>query len=95
MKTKNDTARRPDSRIPNYYNFQYLKRSEEIVQPIELILFISMFCSSWELLPCNAKVANAMTALYNRELTTTSGGNVSVKDADGSVWMTPTVLNKF
>ena len=51
----------------------------------------SMFCSSWDLLPCNAKVASAMTALYNRELTTTSGGNVSVKDEDGSVWMTPTV----
>lgn len=50
-----------------------------------------MFCSSWDLLPCNAKVASAMTALYNRELTTTSGGNVSVKDEDGSVWMTPTV----
>ena len=36
-------------------------------------------------------VAEYMTSLYRRDLTTTSGGNVSIKSADGRIWMTPTV----
>ena len=36
-------------------------------------------------------VAECMTSLYRRDLTTTSGGNVSIKSPDGRIWMTPTV----
>ncbi|OAO17346.1 aldolase [Blastocystis sp. ATCC 50177/Nand II] len=35
-----------------------------------------------------------MTSLYRRDLTTTSGGNVSIKSPDGRIWMTPTGVDK-
>ncbi len=37
------------------------------------------------------EVANSMAFLYKRDLTTTSGGNISMKDEDGTIWMTPSV----
>ena len=35
-----------------------------------------------------------MNRIYYRGMTTTSGGNLSVKDADGSVWITPSGVDK-
>lgn len=35
-----------------------------------------------------------MNRIYYRGMTTTSGGNLSIKDADGSVWITPSGVDK-
>ena len=35
-----------------------------------------------------------MNRIYYRGMTTTSGGNLSVKDSDGSVWITPSGIDK-
>jgi len=35
-----------------------------------------------------------MNRIYYRGMTTTSGGNLSVKDADGGVWITPSGIDK-
>lgn len=35
-----------------------------------------------------------MNRIYYRGMTTTSGGNLSVKDADGSIWITPSGVDK-
>jgi len=35
-----------------------------------------------------------MHRIYYRGMTTTSGGNLSVKDTDGSIWMTPSGIDK-
>lgn len=37
------------------------------------------------------EVANSMAFLYKRDLTTTSGGNISMKDENDTIWMTPSV----
>ena len=43
-------------------------------------------------LPHANQVCECMKLIYNRGLTTSSGGNVSVKDDDGFIWMTPSVI---
>lgn len=35
------------------------------------------------------QIARTMRRLYDRQLTTTSGGNISVRDAEGNIWITP------
>jgi L-fuculose-phosphate aldolase len=35
-----------------------------------------------------------MTRIYNKKLTTPSGGNLSVKDEEGNVWVTPSAIDK-
>ncbi len=40
------------------------------------------------------QVVEIMTRTYNQRLTTPSGGNVSVKDTEGNVWMTPSQIDK-
>jgi len=40
------------------------------------------------------KIASVIRSLYARGLTTTSGGNVSVRDENGDVWITPSALDK-
>ncbi len=35
-----------------------------------------------------------MNRVYYRGMTTTSGGNISIKDADGGVWITPSGIDK-
>ena len=35
-----------------------------------------------------------MDRIYYRGMTTTSGGNLSIKDADGSIWITPSGVDK-
>jgi L-fuculokinase len=46
--------------------------------------------------PCSpsAIVADAMRRVYDGGLTTPSGGNISLKDSHGNVWVTPTLLDK-
>ncbi|KAK8808821.1 hypothetical protein WA588_004463, partial [Blastocystis sp. NMH] len=50
--------------------------------------------SAWRSLDPPSQVVSCMTCLYKRQLTTTSGGNVSVKDGNGSIWVTPTGIDK-
>ena len=40
------------------------------------------------------EVAALMRRLYRRGLTTTSGGNASIRDGDGRIWITPAALDK-
>jgi L-fuculose-phosphate aldolase len=42
----------------------------------------------------SAIVADAMRFVYDSRLTTPSGGNISLRDPDGRVWVTPTLLDK-
>lgn len=35
-----------------------------------------------------------MQRIYDRGMTTTSGGNLSIKDADGNIWITPAGIDK-
>ena len=46
---------------------------------------------SWNSMDPASQVTFCMKMLYNRQLTTTSGGNVSVRDGRGSIWVTPSV----
>lgn len=48
----------------------------------------------FELLHPRDQIENVMARIYERELTTTSGGNVSVRDEDDSVWITPARVDK-
>lgn len=40
------------------------------------------------------QLVEIMTRIYNKKLTTPSGGNLSVKDANGNVWVTPSQIDK-
>lgn len=40
------------------------------------------------------QVAHIMTRIYERRMTTPSGGNISLRDQDGSVWVTPSQIDK-
>ena len=40
------------------------------------------------------QLATVMTRIYDRGLTTPSGGNLSLLDDDGSLWVTPSLLDK-
>jgi L-fuculose-phosphate aldolase len=42
----------------------------------------------------SAIVADAMRLVYESRLTTPSGGNISLRDPGGRVWVTPTLLDK-
>ncbi|MBR6534912.1 MAG: class II aldolase/adducin family protein, partial [Clostridia bacterium] len=35
-----------------------------------------------------------MQRIYDRGLTTTSGGNLSIMDKDGNIWITPAGIDK-
>jgi L-fuculose-phosphate aldolase len=48
----------------------------------------------FEFLPPNAQIAALITRIYEQGLTTTSGGNISMLDADGSIWITPAGIDK-
>lgn len=41
-----------------------------------------------------AQLVEIMTRIYNKKLTTPSGGNLSMKDAEGNVWVTPSQIDK-
>ena len=40
------------------------------------------------------RLVEAMARIYHYRMTTTSGGNLSIRDADGSVWITPARVDK-
>ncbi|MEO7100229.1 MAG: class II aldolase/adducin family protein, partial [Luteolibacter sp.] len=40
------------------------------------------------------KLVLAMARIYQYRMTTTSGGNLSIRDADGSIWITPARVDK-
>ncbi|MBN1659483.1 MAG: class II aldolase/adducin family protein [Anaerolineae bacterium] len=46
-----------------------------------------------QLHPCDQLVA-IMGRIYHNRLTTLSGGNLSIKDADGHIWITPAATDK-
>ena len=40
------------------------------------------------------QIVEIITRIYRAGLTTTSGGNVSIKDAEGNIWITPAAVDK-
>ncbi len=40
------------------------------------------------------QIADAIKLIYRNGLTTTSGGNISIRGADGSIWITPSAIDK-
>lgn len=48
----------------------------------------------FNLLPPSAQLARIMSRIYRYGLTTTSGGNLSILDDDGSLWITPAGVDK-
>lgn len=40
------------------------------------------------------KIVEIMNRIYNRGMTTASGGNLSIRDTDGTVWITPSGTDK-
>ncbi len=40
------------------------------------------------------RLVQAMTRIYQYRMTTTSGGNLSIRDSDGSIWITPARVDK-
>jgi L-fuculose-phosphate aldolase len=40
------------------------------------------------------QITLVISRIYNRGLTTTSGGNISVKDENGDIWITPSAVDK-
>ncbi len=40
------------------------------------------------------QITEIIKRIYDAKLTTTSGGNISIKDADGNIWVTPSAIDK-
>lgn len=40
------------------------------------------------------QITKVISRIYKRGLTTTSGGNISIKDEDGNIWVTPSAIDK-
>ena len=40
------------------------------------------------------QITEIIKRIYNAGLTTTSGGNISIKDNEGNIWVTPGTINK-
>lgn len=49
---------------------------------------------SFELLHPAEQLARMMARVYDRGLTCTCGGNISIKDENGDVWITPSAIDK-
>jgi len=41
-----------------------------------------------------AQIIKIIDRIYKRGMTTTSGGNISIKDEDGNIWITPSAIDK-
>jgi len=48
----------------------------------------------FDLLPPREQLARIMRRIYDAGLTTLSGGNLSIRDDDGSIWITPSGVDK-
>ncbi len=40
------------------------------------------------------QITEIIKRIYNAKLTTTSGGNISIKDEEGNIWVTPSAIDK-
>ena len=40
------------------------------------------------------QITEIIKRIYNARLTTTSGGNISIKDSEGNIWITPSAIDK-
>lgn len=40
------------------------------------------------------QITEIIKRIYNAKLTTTSGGNISIKDKEGNIWVTPSAIDK-
>jgi len=40
------------------------------------------------------QITEIIKRIYNAKLTTTSGGNISIKDREGNIWVTPSAIDK-
>ncbi len=40
------------------------------------------------------QITEIIKRIYNAKLTTTSGGNISIKDGEGNIWVTPSAIDK-
>src|ERR1700693_1966790 len=49
---------------------------------------------SFSLLHPRDQIVSIMERIYGHEMTTTSGGNISVRDENGDVWITPARVDK-
>ncbi len=49
---------------------------------------------SFSLLHPRDQIVVTMERIYGRQMTTTSGGNISVRDEDGNIWITPARVDK-
>ena len=47
-----------------------------------------------QLTPPREQITEIISRIYRRGLTTTSGGNISIRDENGDVWVTPTGIDK-
>ncbi|WP_185782755.1 class II aldolase/adducin family protein [Croceivirga lutea] len=47
-----------------------------------------------ELLHPREQIIIIIDRIYKRGMTTTSGGNISIKDEDGNIWITPSAIDK-
>lgn len=45
-------------------------------------------------LPASEQIARIMALIYEGGLTTTSGGNISIRESNGNIWITPAALDK-
>lgn len=48
----------------------------------------------FQLLPPRAQLVQIMQRIYNNGMTTLSGGNLSVMDENGDIWLTPAAIDK-
>ena len=48
----------------------------------------------YEFLHPRDELVLTMKRIYNYKMTTTSGGNLSIKDENGDIWITPTGVDK-
>ncbi len=49
---------------------------------------------SRQLLPPRDEILELMDRIYRYRMTTTSGGNLSIRDDDGTIWITPAKIDK-
>src|SRR3954462_8805031 len=47
-----------------------------------------------DLIHPRAAIMGTMGRVYRHRMTTTSGGNISVREEDGTVWITPAAVDK-
>ena len=48
----------------------------------------------FDLLHPRDQLVNIMNRIYHNEMTTLSGGNLSIKDDNGDMWITPAGVDK-